>query len=239
MCWEREDNSYRERRKLLEKVFLSHGADLIGLQEVTPVWKFHFRRTLRDFDRIFMYRSEKSQEAVPIYWKRDRFEKLDGGYFWLSETPEVESRSWGTACTRITTWVCLRDMETGKSFAYVNTHLDHISETARVEGIRLIVRFIAEKFGADMPLILTGDFNAEPGSETIRIAGELLCDTRHTAKSSTDEITWHAYGKEPPQIIDYVFVSEGVKCSKFEVIKETDGATVQSDHYAVAATIEV
>lgn len=239
MCWEREDNSYRERRKMLRRVFELHSADLIGLQEVTPKWKKYFDRDLKDFDGIFKYRGEESLEAVPIYWKRGKFEKIDGGYFWLSETPEKESKSWGTACTRITTWVCLKDKTTGKSFAYVNTHLDHISELARVEGIKLIVRFIAEKFGKDMPLILTGDFNAEPGSETIRIAGELLRDTRHIAKSTTDEITWHAYGEHKSQIIDYVFVSEGVKCSKFEVIKETDGATVQSDHYAVAATLEV
>ncbi len=239
MCWEREDNSYRERRKMLRRVFDLHGADLIGLQEVTPKWKKYFEDDLEDFDNIFMYRAEDSREAVPIYWKKDKFEKIDGGWFWLSETPEVSSGSWGTACIRITSWVCLEEKVTGKRFAFVNTHLDHVSEKARVEGIKLIVRFIEERFGKDMPLILTGDFNATPESETIRIANELLCNTRDVADKTTDEITWHAYGKSAPQIIDYVFVSSGVKCTKFEVIKETDGDTVQSDHYAVGATLDM
>lgn len=239
MCWERKDNSYRKRRKMLRRVFDLHGADLIGLQEVTPTWKKYFEEDLEDFENIFKYRAKESFEAVPIYWKKEKFNKIDGGWFWLSETPEVSSRSWGTVCIRITTWVCLEEKATGKRFAFVNTHLDHVSEKARVEGIKLIVRFIEEKFGKDMPLILTGDFNATPDSETIRIANELLRNTRDIAKVTTDEITWHAYGESDPQIIDYVFVSNGVKCTKFEVIKETDGDTVQSDHYAVGATLEM
>lgn len=239
MCWQAEHNSYDERHPFLSRVFNCHGADLIGLQEVTPRWNEYFKEDLKDFDGIFMYRAEDNKEAVPVYWKRDKFVKIDGGWFWLSETPEVSSGSWGTACIRITSWVCLEEKATGKRFAFVNTHLDHRSELARVEGIKLIVRFIAEKFGADLPLILTGDFNAEPDSETIRIANELLRDTREIADVSTDEVTFHGLGYEDPCIIDYVFVSDNVKCDSFEIIKETNGETAQSDHYGVGATLEV
>lgn len=239
MCWQAEHNSYEERRVLLQKVFNNHGADLIGIQEATPTWKKYFDEDLRDFDGILKYRGEESREAVPIYWRRDRFEKIDGGWFWLSETPDMESRGWGAACLRITTWACLEEKETGGRFAFVNTHLDHVSEEARVNGIKLIVSFIAERFGADMPLILTGDFNTEPGSTTISITKELLSDTRDIADSANLGYTFNDIRNGEKMTIDYVFVSEQFKCSRMDIIDETVGKTRQSDHYAVIAELEL
>lgn len=239
MCWSTDYNSHKERRPLLKRVFTDYGADLLGLQEVTPKWNDYFVEDLRDFDSIFKYRGENDREAAPLYWKRDKFVKLDGGYFWLSDTPDKESVGWGAACSRITTWVHLREKKTGKEFAFVNTHLDHTSESARINGIKLIKSFIAGKFGENMPIILTGDFNSTPDSATIKTAKEMLNDTRDVADISSDELTHTEFGRIPPNTIDYIFVTDNISCRRMEVIKEISGKTEQSDHYGVLAELEL
>lgn len=240
MCWEHNEGAlFKDRRPLLKKV--ASTADIICFQEVTPFWKECFEEDLAGYDSILVYRGEKlcNHEAVPIYWKSDRFEKMDCGHFWLSETPDVESVGWGACCLRICCWVMFRDKADGREFAVVNTHLDHVSETARINGIRLVCDFIAGKFGADMPLVLTGDFNSEPGSATIEAADELLTDARFAAGVGRDEITFHGFGREGACRIDYIYLSSGIGCSKFEIVKESDGKSVQSDHYGLRAVLEI
>ena len=51
-------------------------------------------------------------EMMALYYRRDRFEKIDGGHFWLSETPDtVGSKSWDSSLPRMVTWVKLRDRQ--------------------------------------------------------------------------------------------------------------------------------
>ena len=57
-----------------------------------------------------------------------------------------------------------------------NTHLDHISYFARVRGLREILRHISTRYQqAPGPVLLMGDFNATPTSQTLRrrIAADL------------------------------------------------------------------
>ena len=239
MCWEREDERmFSKRRPLMKKAVVGHGADIIGFQEVTPLWEEFFKEDLKGYDCILKYRGEKNLEGTPIYWKTDNLTAIDSGYFWLSETPNVESMGWDAKCLRILCWVLFETKDTKNRFAFVNTHLDHRGETARIEGIKLVCKFIDEKFGKDMPLILTGDFNALPDSETIKTARALLTDARDAAKITTDEGTFHSF-EGLDTTIDYVFLSNGLECESFEIVKETEGKSVQSDHYGVLAEINI
>ena len=80
------------------------------------------------------------------YWNPARLRPVDSGGFWLSETPDAHSRSWETDYIRSAQWIRFRDLALGAEFVHVNTHLDHRSELARVEGSRLIIqRRIAEQ----------------------------------------------------------------------------------------------
>ena len=130
------------------------------------------------------------------------------------------------------------EKETGKRFAFVNTHLDHRGETARQEGIKLVCKFISDKFGSDLPLVLTGDFNAKPDSDTLATANSLLKDARDVAEITDNSNTYHGFGKGE-SIIDYVFLSESIKCKKYERVIEKKGESIQSDHFGVLATIEI
>ena len=237
MCWEMEGGAlFAERRPLMKKAV--KGADVIGFQEVTPFWKASFDEDLPEYDSILVYRSKNNLEATPIYWKKKRFEKRDMGYFWLSETPDIESFGWGAACVRICCWVLLYDRIDDKKFVFVNTHLDYKSEEARIKGIEQICEFIRTKFGKSMPLLLSGDLNATPGTPTIVTADHLLMDARIASGSNNYENTYHAYGKNEGSCIDFIYLNDQLTCSKFELIKERNGQAIQSDHYGLLAIIE-
>ena len=54
-------------------------------------------------------------------------------------------------------------------FRVINTHLDHECAEARKLGLEQILAHLrAEKAFADVPVILSGDFNAEPDSEEMK-----------------------------------------------------------------------
>ena len=227
------------RRTMMRRALTGHRADFICLQEVTPLWKQYFEEDLSDFESIFMYRGENSLEAVPIYWRRDCAELLDSGHFWLSETPEIESSSWGSGCLRIATYGLFQMKGTNVRLAVINTHLDHRSREARLGGIRLIRSFAEKHFESELPLILTGDFNAPRGEATITIADSFMCDTRLSAARTTFDMTMsdNGYGEKTNVTIDYIFARRGMRCTSFEVISKMGDAGPQSDHLGVMAEL--
>ena len=110
-------------------------------------------------------------DSNTILYDPERLEPLDTGGFWLSETPEKHSRSWGTRVARSATWALFGLTNTDLSILHLNTHLDHVSAPARREGIKLIVEKIGEisdRAGETPAIILTGDFNARPGNTIYR-----------------------------------------------------------------------
>lgn len=151
------------RADMLRDLLDEYMPDSIGMQEVTTLW--------RDMMNNFIFNDSYASvgdprtpggEANPIYYRTDKFELVDSGTFWLSDTPEVEgSYLEGCLYPRICTWAHLRDRATGKEFVHFNTHLDHLSgsdgKSLRKQQIIVILKF-AQRFG-DIPMVLTGDLN--------------------------------------------------------------------------------
>ncbi len=234
-------NDWASRVSRVREVIKSSGLEIFGVQEAVP-------QQLEDIVKGTSYASfgvgrddfGPDGEHSSIIYDTKRFELVEGGTFALSETPDVAgSKSWGTCCPRIATWGKFKDKKNDKIFCFYNTHLDHVSEEARVEGIKLIVSH-AKTNCTDMPLVLTGDFNAEPDSRTIAIAEELLNDAGKIAqeKSSAElKCTFQAFGKSDYNIIDYIFVSDDIKVKSFKVDTTKPGGFFASDHYPVIAEL--
>ena len=94
-----------------------------------------------------------------VFFKKERFELLEMGQFWLSETPNVPaSESWNVSLPRMVTWVRMKDKKIGKEFYFLDTHFAHRGqdEQARTESAKVIAAFI-QKLPANLPLLLTGD----------------------------------------------------------------------------------
>ena len=154
-------NDWADRRDDLVSFMKELDLDVFGMQEVCPEQAAYFREKLADWEFVGDHREADrvSGEASPVFYRKSRFEALRKGTFWLSETPDVPaSKSWNTCCTRVCSYLVLKDRRTGKTFCFANTHTDHVSAEAREKGMLLIIERMKE-FGAGAPIVFTGDHN--------------------------------------------------------------------------------
>jgi endonuclease/exonuclease/phosphatase family metal-dependent hydrolase len=171
-----------------------------------------------------------------ILYRKDRFELIDNGDFWLTSTPDVVSKIRGSECVRICTWAMLRDKVTDKTFVIANTHLDHKINTVRTKQAGYLLDGIKD-FIEKYPVFLTGDFNAIPGSQAYLKLTETFYDARTTALEGTEDTscTYDNYGLEGTgYIYDYCMCDDGAKALFYKVVNESFDGYV-SDHYGVLA----
>lgn len=215
--------------------------DIICFQEMTLFHEDYFLHALKGYDKVVKYREKGIMgEATPIYFNKSKFYKSNESSFWLSETPDKMSKSWGAAYYRICSSVVLTNKGTGKSFAVFNTHLDNKSELARVNGIQLVLDKI-EEYGS-LPSMLLGDMNSYPDSETYKKATENFADSRLVAAESEENRgTWHNYGRTVRRYaIDYCFVTpDAFDVKYYHVLAEKVDGKYASDHYALVVKLNL
>ena len=161
-------NNWRFRRERIAGVIKAQEVDVLGTQELLSNQFDDLSGLLTGYQGVGVGRLDgaESGEYCAVFFRKDRFTLLDSGTFWLSETPEVVgSLGWDGACERIATWVVLRDRD-GRELFFIDTHLDHVGQVARDEGVSLLMKRI-ETLSGGRPVILTGDFNSEPGSSVV------------------------------------------------------------------------
>ena len=238
------ENDWDLRKNDLVNLVKKMDLDAFGLQEVCPDQAAYLREMLPEFAFVGDHREKdrKSGEASPVFYRKSRFEAEKIGTFWLSETPEVPaSKSWGTCCTRVCSYLVLKDKVTGKRFCFANTHTDHISAEAREKGMLLIIERMKE-FGAGSPIVFTGDHNCrydEPPAKAVR---RILKDARDIAErpDGGPQGTWHDWGKVKDMRIDYIYVSDGTRVLDFETYGDKRSWWTElypSDHFPVTATV--
>lgn len=246
------ENRWPLRQDFVVETIRAFDPDLLGTQETLADQRDFLGEKLSEYDFVGVGRDDGqvAGEMMAIYWKRDRFEKLAVGHFWLSETPEVVgSRSWDTSLPRMVTWVKLRDRRQPEAppIAWFNTHFDHRGQEARLESARLIRRKALE-LAADHHLIVTGDFNAgedSPPYAALFAAAEpgqpVLVDAyrRLHPERGAEEGTFSGFDSKVTRgaRIDWVAV-----CDRWQVIEaaidrtQRDGRT-PSDHFPVTAVL--
>lgn len=156
-----------------------HAADSIGVQEADKWWTDNLEKALPQYARVGTYRDDGISlgESCSIFYLKDKFELVESGDFWLSETPDTPSKGWDGGCSRVVTYAILKDKSTGFVYAHFNTHFDNVGETAKHESVPLLASRIAH-IAPDIPVVLTGDFNTREGSEIYE--NLLSCGLRNT-----------------------------------------------------------
>lgn len=157
---------FTTRTRIMKELMEEYMPDSIGMQEVTTNWRRNMDETVfgENYQGVGDARTPGG-EANPIYFRKDKFELIDSGTFWLSDTPDqVGSYLEGVNYPRICTWVHLKSLDGGEEFVHLNTHLDHDGDNSasdarklRLKQITVIYDFI-QRFG-DIPMVFTGDFN--------------------------------------------------------------------------------
>lgn len=234
-----DGNSVTKRFARFKLMLAEYQPDVIGTQEHTTNWSKRIQKELKSDETLSNYDmvGVGTGGETHILYRTDKFELLDSGVFWLSNTPDVPSVAEGVSSSfkRTCTWALLKDRETGFTFMAANTHLDHTSEILRVRQITILMNYMAEKIG-DYPYFFTGDLNSTANWDTHTIVSASLTDSRTDAwvDRSTVSNSYHGYreGGWGDYVIDFVFHDEKSTPISYEILsKQYDGFV--SDHYAV------
>ena len=219
--------------------------DSVGIQEATAGWIKALEDMLPEYAWVGLERdngrpADQGGESCPIFYLKAKFRLVDHGDFWISDTPDVPSFGPGAACRRICTWAILKNRLTGETFVHVNTHFDHISEEARVQGGRIVNEFIQTRF-AGMKVVFTADMNTTPDTETYATMTGNLADTRLAAKDAVGYGTFHACRPEThaDYYIDFVLCSPGLAVSAYRTVTAGVNGRFVSDHFPIYADIGI
>jgi len=227
-------NNVLDRMPRFHKLMDEIQPDIMGLSECGTKHIKYIEQNIvgSKYKMLYKYRAEDSLEAQPLLFDQTKFELLDDGYFWLSETPDIPSKGWGGAHYRGATWALLKVKATGRQFLYYSTHLTG-SDAAVVGSCNLVVNH-ATKFGgfSKIPVFCTGDFNTEPWSvgytEFVKYFNDVNEYIGFDKTFTNGGYTENGGGNH---IIDYVMASQdNVIPTKYQVLnKFVDGGAI-SDH---------
>lgn len=250
-----------------------YGVDSVGFCEATDTWMKFLRPEMaklgysyvgagRDNGLDDVNKTGTGNEFTPVFYRNDKYELVDSDTFWLSRTPDVKSGTdWNAANTRICTYAVLKNKATGEMYAHFATHLDHVSETARLNGVRIImarIDEIREKYDG-IPVLLTGDLNqvssdenADYGETTFfRMLSSRMDSSAHIAEKTViigntmsgyqNPATWDGTNNnitDVPsvdylnQAIDYLFLTKGLfEVKTYTVVNDTFDFDYNGTHY--------
>lgn len=234
-------NSVAERAPRLAEITARYPADVIGFQEYRPRWESFISEFYDgEYNMFLKYRNETVDiEASPILWRRDKFDCLKTGFFWLSDTPETESRGWDEKynCYRMCVYVILKDKQSGTIFTVMNTHFG-FGDNGQVKSTQLIYTY-SKKISA-YPTLVIGDFNMVPSSVGYEAMTRNFRDVNAcTAKDL--RTTYHNYQPETVtnHHIDYCFIDENITPVQQTLITDTVAGKYPSDHYGLSIELKL
>jgi endonuclease/exonuclease/phosphatase family metal-dependent hydrolase len=246
------DNHWEKRKDFLIETIKAFDPDLLGTQETLAFQRDYLKERLPGYDLLGVGRDDGRErgEMMALYFKLSRFEKLDGGHFWLSETPDrAGSKSWDSSLPRMVTWVKLRDRRqpNARPIMFFNTHFDHRGAEARLQSALLLRRRVADT-SKTCRVIVTGDFNEGEGSDPYRA----LFDSNNEGPSplsDTYRVAYHgrapnegtfsdfkAGAKNGPRI-DWIAASKDWQIVRATIDRTARGGRTPSDHFPVTALL--
>ncbi|KAH3764479.1 Endonuclease/Exonuclease/phosphatase family protein [Pelomyxa schiedti] len=193
-------------------------------------------------------------EHAAIFFNASRFSVEDGDTFWLSPTPLLPSVFLNEDMSnfRECTWVRLREKSTKYEFLAITTHYGW-GDNFDTNAANLIIKETASHVGQSLPVILTGDLNANitsPGYHTlvtntaVPLCDAMLCCQQNcTPTNCTQSLSWTSEPYCPAdagdQRIDFIFTSIGVPVVYYDSPRTTRASTntTFSDHFPVVVDV--
>lgn len=232
------ENSWDNRKTAVIAMLDAVKPDIVGMQEVLPFQQDYVVEQCHRFEAYGIGRNDGVEgERMTVLYNKEVLALEEYGTWWLSETPDVPSKGWDASLPRTATWVLMKDLRCGKEFYLVDTHLDHRGVEARKNGLALVMEMIKE-MNPDIPLVLMGDFNVEPGDPCLDDVERLMNNARKVAKKSDATFSFNGYQPEPQKEIDYIYFNGFKGALDFRVVTESyDNKPFISDHYPIVSTL--
>ncbi len=239
-------NNWTHRKDFLTSQIRFYEPDVLGVQEALPNQVVDMTRALLAYNHVGIGREgEGKGEASSIFYKKDRLDLIETNTFWLSQTPGEISKGWDAAYNRVCTYALFEDKQSGHKFWVFNTHLDHVGEVARTNGIQLILSEMEAMNTKGYPVFFMGDFNSEPNADRILALKKRMDDCREVSKEKPfgPSGTFNNFKHNEPvtRLIDYIFMSKQTSCIvlKYGVLSDSDNLMYPSDHLPVLVEVKM
>ncbi|WP_417369679.1 endonuclease/exonuclease/phosphatase family protein [Flavobacterium beibuense] len=239
------ENRWDNRKDMLAGQVLFFEPDFMGVQEALPHQMQYLDSALVKYDHIGVGREDGKNkgEFSAIFYNKSKYTMLENHTFWLSETPDVPSKGWDAAYNRVCTYGLFENNKTKQRIWIFNTHFDHVGNVARTNSVKMITDKIKEVNKDNLPFAVTGDFNLEENTESIKLMSSLLNDSKKVAKMVFGpDGTFNAFEFHKPVTtrIDYIFVPQKrVKVVKYAVLSDSKDCRYPSDHLPVYVELKV
>ncbi len=238
------EHTWDRRKARLFDALRDWNPDVLGVQEPRAGQLDDLREALPAYDSVAVGRDDgkRAGEFCPIFFRRERLERVTDGTFWFSETPDVPgSQSWGSHHPRLCTWAEFRERGTDETFRVYNLHWDHESQQARENSARLLLDHFQARAHAG-PVIVLGDFNAEadnPAVTALTAPGSPVPISALTLEQSAQTGTFHGFtGQHTSPPIDHILLSPEWEVLSAEVLRGDGNRPFLSDHFPLAATLQ-
>lgn len=244
--WNHNPSEYRN--SLVYSMVLQTGADICMFQECGPATNRVGATAISElmkYEYTEVCPEKASMNFTPVYYKTDKFNLIDSGYYLYTGLNDANSKS--------VTWAVLEDVETANRFAAISTHFwwkydSNVDNQQRIQNARELKDIcdqIIEKYA--VPVLIGGDFNngekSEQGDEPYKAMLQMgFKDLRLMSLNTTDTFTHHEYpvlkengiyaeGSLPNKTIDYIFAygKEPKELTRFDILT-TRKALDSSDH---------
>ncbi len=238
-------NAWPHRKQYLADLLHGHTPDIIATQEGRSDQLQELLSLLPDFEMIAQHRSWIAERMYPtLFVRKNTFELKYSFDKWLSETPDVAgSKSFDSAFPRLMTGAVLKHKAILNPLLVVNTHFDHIKPSTRVEQARVLTSEVKKIIKPNDHLILMGDYNDSPESETRKVIETHFPHLQDAWRlfNTREETSHHGFNSEinAGSRIDWILVDQEAKVLDSFLDKSHRGDVYPSDHYPVIAKIKL
>ena len=224
----------------------TYSPDVVALQEIATEWYDYLHTILPALGYTYVEVTVQTGGTVPTYssdssnpiiYKTEKFDLVETGGTFVSETGERGGAKWDSVNRdRTINYAVLRSKATGNTFAVLSTHGILTGDVAKIQHGNMAKNLadeVAAKFHC--PAYIMGDMNMDEGSKYYQnmVAGTGYYDAKYMAKNSTYRMTDGLFGIYPygvtdkqnpwnqePCTIDYLFAPAGTQIKNYAVVDD-------------------
>jgi endonuclease/exonuclease/phosphatase family metal-dependent hydrolase len=223
------ENGWRHRKFLVDRLLKNYSADFLGFQEANHFQADFLIHALPGFKVMGQHNQSIDWWQSNLIFFHRSWQCLEQRHYFLSDTPGVTSKLAGSKWPR----QCVIGLFQKEKYQIlvVNTHFDFES-SVQEKSAGLVMDFLSE-FSADLPVVIMGDFNSNPGSPAHTRFKTRGFDGVFDNETTT---TFHGFeGKDTGKQLDWILHRGGLIPVFQQVVTDSFSNRFPSDHYPVRA----
>lgn len=244
-------NIWSNRREAIVKMVQSNDFDIWGVQEDYKKELNELNSRLNEYRRVGFPNHENGRLGSfnSIFYRRDRFELLDSGMFYLAEDETKPALWWNGKFIRSCSWAKFRINHGDVEFWVFNTHTDYAGGKVERESCKMLIRKIREIAGENAAVIIMGDLNFNQYSQGYEILTKsgVVEDCINVAQKKIKVAgTFNNFEKDRKSDarLDHILVTKNINVLEYNVLLDTypdqyGENRFPSDHFPVVVKINL